>query len=714
MASTCPRCAALLLAVLTPFALASAPPPVAKVVPVTDDYYGTTVTDPYRWMERGDDPDWLPWLKAQGAHAQAVFADLPGRAALLADVAARSGELTSVGSAELAGGRVFHEIRAAGEQDTKLMVRDVDGRTRVLFDPRTLPGDGEQVLDRWMAAPDGRHVLLQTSLRGTEHSTIRVADVDAGTLLDVAIPHAQGLSWTGDSRGFSYLKFIGAAGTPGYFVGNEPRLHRLGGGATDAVLAQRGRAGIVATPEQFLLVVFEAGSDTALAIVRDGRSEAAVYRAEAAAALAGDAAWTPVADFDDVVVDVALRGDRMYLLSKRDASGGRVLLTSAAAPALASARALALPGAPVIESMLARTDGLLVRTLEGARSGVWWLPATGAPEAVTLPFDGQVAWLQGDALGDGVLVAMTGWFTPLTVYALDPDGRRLDDLALVPPPPFDTAGYATRGGRVVARDGVDVPYTLVMKQGTTPDRTTPVLLEAYGAYGYPASPRFSARLLAFLDRGGIYAVANVRGGGEFGRDWHYAGKAATKATTWRDAIDVAEALVAGGVGSPGTLTLLGTSAGGVMLGGAINERPDLFSGAIANVGFMNPIRYVSEQNYADIDEWGGPITDADSFRTMYALDPYQHIRDGVAYPAVLVVSGLNDPRAATFHSAKYAARLAAATASAEPVLLRIDFGAGHGMGSSRSQLDAVWTDIYAFALWQGGAAAFQPSTSSSP
>ena len=215
---------------------------------------------------------------------------LLGLVALLADVAARSGELTSVGSAELAGGRVFHEIRAAGEQDTKLMVRDVDGRTRVLFDPRTLPGDGEQVLDRWMAAPDGRHVLLQTSLRGTEHSTIRVADVDAGTLLDVAIPHAQGLSWTGDSRGFSYLKFIGAPGTPGYFVGNEPRLHRLGGGATDAVLAQRGRAGIVATPEQFLLVVFEAGSDTALAIVRDGRSEAAVYRAEAAAALAGERA----------------------------------------------------------------------------------------------------------------------------------------------------------------------------------------------------------------------------------------------------------------------------------------------------------------------------------------------------------------------------------------------------------------------------------------
>ena len=146
-----------------------------------------------------------------------------------------------------------------------------------------------------------------------------------------------------------------------------------------------------------------------------------------------------------------------------------------------------------------------------------------------------------------------------------------------------------------------------------------------------------------------------------------------------------------------------------MLGGAINERPDLFSGAIANVGFMNPTRYMSEQNYADIEEWGGPISDAASFRTMFDLDPYQHIRQGVEYPAVLVISGLNDPRVATFHSAKYVARLAANRAGDAPVLLRIDFSAGHGMGSSRSQLDETWTDVYSFVLWQAGREDFKPN-----
>ncbi|TDK23793.1 S9 family peptidase [Luteimonas aestuarii] len=683
-------------------------PPAAKVEPVVDDYYGTQVTDPYRWMESGKDPDWLPWLKAQGGHTQAVFAALPGRAALLADVAARSGELSSVGMAELAGGRVFHEIRAAGEQDTKLMLREADGRIRVLFDPGTMQGDGDQVLDRWMAAPDGRHVLVAVSKRGTEHSTLRVLDVDSGALLDVAIPHAMGLSWTGDSRGFSYLKFVGEPGTPSYFVNNEPRLHALGSPGDDVVLARRGEAGLQAVPEQFLLVVFEPSSDTALAIVRDGRSEAAVYRADADATMRGQPQWTLVAGFDDVVVDMGLAGDRLYLTSKKNASGGRILQTSASAPDLANARALPLPGEPVIESILSTGGGLLVRTIDGASSGLWRVREDGAAEQVALPFAGSVPWVHGTAASGDVLVAMTGWFTPNTVYRLDLDGGDAHDLALVPPPPFDTTGYEARRRVAIARDGVQVPYTLVMKKDATPDATTPVLLEAYGSYGYPASPRFNARMLAFLDRGGVYAVANVRGGGEFGRDWHYAGKAATKANTWRDAIDVAETLVADRIGSPATMTLLGTSAGGVMLGGAINERPDLFSGAIANVGFMNPIRYVSEQNYADIEEWGGPITDAQSFRTMYDLDPYQHIREGVDYPATLVVSGLNDPRAATFHSAKYAARLAAATASAEPVLLRIDFEAGHGMGSSRRQLDEVWTDIYAFALWQGGMREFQP------
>ena len=686
-----------------PLAAALAAPPAAKVQPVTDDYYGTKVTDPYRWMESGTDPDWMPWLKAQADHTQGVFAAMPGRAALLSEVAARSGELNALGQAELAGGRIFFDVRAAGEQDIKLMVREADGSMRVLLDPASLKGaDGDQVIDRWSASPTGRHVLVAVSKRGTELSTLRVMDVEKGTFLPTSVPYAWMMGWTRNGEAFSYLRFVGKPGTPAYYVGNEARLHRLGSDGQDTLLVRRGEGGIQARAEQFVPVLFSPDSDTALAMVRDGRSEVEIHRADAAAAQTGQATWTPVAGFGDVVVDFALDGDRLFLLSKKQASGGQVLLTSAVRPDLANARVIALPGKPVIESIHAVAGGLLVRAIDGPASSLWRVDGSGVARKLDLPFDGQVSAVSSWASSPQALVSMTGWFTPNTAYRLDVRDGRLQDLALVPPPPFDTSGYAARRGEAVARDGTRVPYTLVMKRGAAPTAATPVLLEAYGAYGYAALPRFNARVLAFLDRGGVYALANVRGGGEFGRDWHYAGKAATKANTWRDAIDVAQHLAKEQVGSARTTTLIGTSAGGVMVGSALNERPDLFASAIANVGFMNPVRYVSEQNYADIEEWGGPITDAASFKTMYDLDPYQHIRPGTKYPPVLVVSGLNDPRAATFHSAKYAARLSAAQDGKVPVLLRLDFGAGHGMGSSRDQLDATWTDIYAFVLSRAG------------
>ena len=699
----------LLLAALLPLATVLAQAPVAKVEPVTDDYYGTKVVDPYRWMESGKDPDWMPWLQTQAKHTQGVFAGMPGRAKLLADVAARSGELNGLGRAEQAGGRIFYDIRAAGEQDVKLMVREADGAARVLLDPTTLKGaDGDQVIDSWDAAPDGRHVVVALSKRGTELSTLRVLETDAAKFQPVTIPHAASLSWTGDSNAFSYLKFVGEPGQPSYFVNNETRLHRLGGSGKDIALARRGSGGITATPQQFLMVFFYPNTASALAMVRDGRSEVALYRADAEAAMSGEAAWTQVADFDDVVVDGALDGDRLVLLSKKQASGGQLLQTSASTPDLAAARPIALPGRPVIEAVLASRGGLLVRTIDGAASALWRVAEDGTAERIKLPFDGLLTSMEGDAQSPEVLVGLTGWFSPLTVFRLDLQSGHMEDLGLAPPLPFDTSGYTAERRQVAVRDGVQVPYTLLMKKGTKLDATTPVLLTAYGSYGIAMMPAFNSRGFALLDRGGVYVMANVRGGGEFGRDWHYAGKAEKKANTWRDAIDVAQQLVTDKVGSSKTITLLGTSAGGVMLGGAINERPDLFAGAIANVGFMNPIRYVSEQNYADIEEWGGPIADAKSFKTMYDLDPYQHIQPGAAYPPTLVISGLNDPRAATFHGAKYAARLAAAQDGKVPVLLRIDFDAGHGMGSSRSQMDEVFTDIAAFVLWQAGRAEFQP------
>jgi prolyl oligopeptidase len=255
----------------------------------------------------------------------------------------------------------------------------------------------------------------------------------------------------------------------------------------------------------------------------------------------------------------------------------------------------------------------------------------------------------------------------------------------------------------VVRDGTRVPYTVLARKGLRLDGRNPTLVEAYGAYQSSSTPRFMPSMLAFLDAGGVWVNANVRGGGEYGREWHMAGKKATKPNTWRDLIDVCETLVRERITSPRHLAITGTSAGGIAIGRAMTERPDLFAAVVCNVGWVNPIRYSAEQNIADIDEWG-PAVDRESFRIMLQMDSLHAVRDRTRYPAVLCITGATDPRVAPWHVAKFAARLQAATASAKPVLLRVDFDAGHGVGSTRTQLNALNADIQAFVLSRTGGA----------
>jgi prolyl oligopeptidase len=688
------------------FLLIAAAPPLAPVQTVTDDYYGTKVSDDYRWMESGKDPRWMPWLKAQGDFTKSVMSGLPGRAALLKDLSARSGALASVGAVQWSGNTMVYRERPAGAEDFRLMIRGVHKEPRLLFDPAAaFPGE-PMVLDDYALAPDGKTVAVLVSKRGTERAMVRFIDAATGAVRPNQLSDVAAVRWLPGSDGVTYLKFIGEHGTPSYYVRNQARMLSLASGE-DRAIPTRGLPGVAAADGQWTIVLPEPTSDTAMLIVRDGRSEAALYRAAVADVRSAKEKWQRVADFDDKIVDFSFAGDRLYLTSKKTSSNGQVMLASAASGSLAAAKPITIPGNPVVESIIATKTGVLVRTLEGGVSGLWFVPTNGAARRITLPFEGTISWIEANGASDEALLGLAGWFAPSKQYHLATNGD-LHDITMTAPAPFDLAGYEQIRATAKAKDGTAIPYTLLRKKGLGAG-PHPTLLDAYGSYGYSMTPRFQSALLPFLDRGGIYVAANVRGGGEFGRAWHEAGKAETKATTWRDAIAVGERLVADGVTTSPKMTLLGTSAGGVMVGGAINERPELFGGAIANVGFMNPIRYVSEQNFADIEEWGGPIKDAATFRTMYNLDPYAHIKKGAAYPATLVMSGINDPRAATFHSAKYAAKLAASSSSAKPVLLRIDFDAGHGIGSSRSQLDAQWADMLSFVLWQAGAKGFVPA-----
>jgi prolyl oligopeptidase len=361
----------------------------------------------------------------------------------------------------------------------------------------------------------------------------------------------------------------------------------------------------------------------------------------------------------------------------------------------------------VLKDLYSARDGIYVQTLNAGVGKLFRLGADDSKLRLALPFEGAVSAMYTDSLNDGCWFVLNGWVKPPVVCHGDPDGRvTVTDIA--PQPSFDVSPYASEEVMVTARDGVKVPLSIVYRKGVKRDGTAPLYLQAYGAYAIDIDPGFSTRFLAWLDLGGVFAVAHVRGGGELGEDWHKAGQKLTKPNTWHDCIDCAEYLIVHKWTSRAKLAVEGTSAGGIMVGRFLTERPDLPAVAIVRVGDSNATRFeFMEAGPANIPEFG-TIKDEDGFKGLYEMDAYQHVKDGTHYPAVMLTTGVHDPRVAPWEPGKFAARLQTATASKKPVILRVETDAGHGLGSTRTQRDVESADTFAFILWQTGDTRFQP------
>jgi len=423
---------------------------------------------------------------------------------------------------------------------------------------------------------------------------------------------------------------------------------------------------------------------------------------------AGPIAWRKIADVGDDVTGFDLKGPMLYLLTHKDAPHFKITAIDLSKPeqTASSATTIVPTGKTVIQQVAVAHDGLYVRGIDGGIAVLSKLPwnADGSPGTsveVPLPFKGTLQEFSTDPRVDGAALGLVSWIKPLLVYTLDPGGA-LADTRIVTPPNIDTSPYVAMETESKSADGTMVPLSIVMKRGTRLDGTNPAYLEAYGAYGLDIDPAFLGRKLAWIDAGGIWAVSHVRGGGENGQDWYEAGKGPTKQHTIDDAIGAARYLIANKYTSASHLGIEGTSAGGIMVGGAITQHPELFAAALDVVGDTDDLRSVdADPNGAtNIPEFGTPKTKA-GFPLVYAIDAYQHIKDGTAYPAVMAVTGINDPRVAPWQAAKFAARLQRATTSGRPVLLRVDYDAGHGMlAASQAQQNALFTDEFSFLLWQ--------------
>ena len=684
------------------------PPPVARVDVVHDTYFGETLSDPYRWMENDKDPGWLPFLKGQNAHARALLDALPARASLLKRIQQLSGDTVATSRVQRAGGLIFFTQRPLGADNFKLFVRGpAAGPDRVLVDPTKAGGaTGHVSLDWWHASPDGRYVVYGLSKNGSEDSTLHILTVADGRDLPEQIANTQDANpqWLDDGSGFFYNQLTGAVDTPQRFLDSQARFHRLGTDpSTDPVLMKRGLvAGIDYDKIQAPYILTYRGARHAVLILSDVRPETRGFIAPLADAITGHARWTPFATFDDEVTDVDLDGDNLYLLANKGTPRGRIVKTSAAAPSLTTATLIVPQGPAVIESMARARDGLYLQIMDGGISRLRRLGPDGRVAEISLPFDGTIGAVYTVAREDGALISLTGWLTPAGIYSVDTAGRVVD-TGITPKPAIDVSAYEAKRFFATAKDGTKIPYTLIYRKGLKLDGRAPTWISAYGSYGLAAyTPTFAGRTLALVDAGGIVGYANVRGGGEYGREWHKAGQLANKPNTWRDLIAVCEDVIAKKYTSPPHLAIGGRSAGGITVGRAMTERPDLFAAVIDGVGWSNPLRYVAEQNgYGEEPEWGA-INDPAGYRALKSIDSYQAVKDGTPYPAVLLTTGVTDPRVAPFHVAKMTARLQAATSSGKPILLRVDYDAGHGMGSTRSQQDREAADTYAFLLWQLG------------
>jgi prolyl oligopeptidase len=690
-------------------AMAEDAPPRARATPTEDRYFGMTVPDPYRWMEKNKD-ELQGWLTAQDRHARRLLDRLPGRPGLLQSLQKFDASTDRVGSAmRCANHWLFLKTPADGDI-AKLLVRDSTGRERTLVDPAKFDdGSKRAKIDYWVPSWDCTLVAYGVSLAGAEVGTLRIVTVATGIDLSDTIERVYygDPAWLPDNSGFFHARL--APNAPPDEITPQIVLHKLGADpARDVPIVGANVSSTVRVPAYGYPTILTApDSPYALLLVELGFSDSdnLLYAARLDGIAGPRTPWKPIATKRDHVRSGTLRGtDVIMTVGEPDSPTRKIVVTPVEPSNVALTQTLVAASSATITDIRVGADALYVLKVEGGPVRLTRVPwqTRREEEIATAPFT-NIRDLTALASIPGAVMIAESWVrSPVVLQYGD---SRLIDSELQSPVPIDFSDIVVSEVRVTL-DGVGVPLTILHKQGIALDGSHPTLLYGYGAYGDSNSPKFDRMRRAWFDRGGIYAVAHVRGGGEFGESWHKAGKLGNKLNTITDFIRCAEYLVERGYTSPRLLAGSGRSAGGIMIGGAIVWRPDLFGAALVNVGMVNAVRFeqipIGPFNTVEF----GSVSDRAGFKMLLAIDAYHRVTNGTRYPAVLLSTGLTDARVSPWQTAKLAARLQVATSSGNPVLLRLD--AGHSGDGTQSLARETKADELSFLLWRAGHPEFQP------
>jgi prolyl oligopeptidase len=671
--------------------------------------HGIAVADPYRWLEDGDSAEVRAWDEAQNAQTRAWLERVPARETLQA----RIRELLSVGQVGAPVARTtreglrryFHVRRDADQEQAVLVVREgVGGADRVLIDPAPLSADRTTTIDWWVPSRDGALVAWGLSEGGTEQSTLRVRDVATGHDLPDRIPYTRhaSVAWLPEGDAFFYTRYPEPGSVPD---GDEKYhcrvfLHRMGEApANDRLIFGEGRdkldvPAVAGSPDGRWLVVR----------VHMGWHKSELWLCDLAAA---QPRWIPVATGAEALYEPTPLDDVLYVLTNEGAPRYRFFAVDYGAPSRAAWREILPEGRDVLTDVAivggAREGDrtLLAAYLHEASARIERFSAGGAALGpVALPSLGSAA-VAGAHDGADAFVAFTSFATPWQVLRVDPSGAAAtwDRVggAIALPDVRVSMLYAT------SKDGTRIPMFVVERDGTPRDGSRPAVLYGYGGFNIAQTPAFSARTLLAVERGAVWVVALLRGGGEFGEDWHRAGMLDRKQNVFDDLVACAEELVRAGVTRPERLGVVGGSNGGLLVAAAVTQRPELFRAALCLVPLADMLRYHRFRiGRLWIAEYGDP-DDAQAFAWIYPYSPYHHVRDGARYPSVLLATADSDSRVDPMHARKMAARLQAAQGDeARPILLRVESRAGHGAGKPVAKLVDELSDEMAFLFHELG------------
>lgn len=678
------------------------PAPAARTVDVVDHDFGLSLPDPYRWMEGEGNAEFAAWLKAQGAVSRARLDALPTLAAWRQRLAAAVGASTRHGNHTLVGDRLFF-LRAPTGKEAMLMVRGRDGEERVLLDPNAIEGGAS--ISNYSVSPDGGKVTLNIGYGGNEVGEVAVFDVASGErLADTLKPVWSEFnpSWLPDGSGFFYTRMRAAVpGDADPFQGMAVYLHRTGQAqAADTPIVRAGADDALhIAAHDFPVIRTTPGSDWALLSIGGARASMRVCVAPLADAVDSRATWRCLADDADNVQGHAVHGDTLYLLSAKEAPNRKVLALDLRTreAGMASARVVVPERADASigqdPGLAAARDGLYLKTTRQGLDRVERMDyASRALTPVALPGEGTVALLRTDPRQDGALLSLENWTTPDRVYRFD--GRAFLDTGLGRRGAPAYPGIGSEELEAVSADGTRVPLSVIRPEPLARDGHARAVVMGYGGYGIGIAPHYSTLSLEWVKAGNVMAICHVRGGDENGDSWRTAGTGPNKQRGIEDFIACARELAHRGYSTPARTGAFSASMGGILVGGAYTTAPQAWGAAAVQSGMFNAVRLLAEKNGANqIAEMGDPCTES-GLKQLLAMDPYQHLRDGVRYPPLLLVTGAVDHRVAPWHSGKFGARVMAASPDT-PIWFRTDEQAGH-FATSGNSAALEFADVYAF------------------